>query len=80
LYDPNDAEVRQAWERAGKPLGEPQPESVTWEVIVVDQESLDGSAEMVEAEFPQAKLIRQKPNVGFAGGNNIAWKQARGRY
>ena len=80
LYVPHDPEVQAAWERIGKPIDEIKPEAVTWEVIVVDQESLDGSADMVESEFPQAHLIRQKPNVGFAGGNNIAWKHARGRY
>jgi GT2 family glycosyltransferase len=80
LYDPEDAEVRAAWDKAGKPLGPSVPERVTWETIVVDQQSLDHSAEMVEAEFPQVNLVRQAPNLGFAGGNNVAYRQARGRY
>lgn len=80
LYDPRDPEVMAAWKRACRPLPEPAEERVTWEVIVVDQESLDGSADMVEREFPAVRLIRQKPNIGFAAGNNLAYRHARGRY
>ena len=50
------------------------------EVIVVDNQSHDGSAEMVETEFPQAALIRSERNGGFAYGNNQGLHQARGRY
>jgi hypothetical protein len=35
---------------------------------------------MTEREFPEVHLIRQKPNLGFAGGNNRALKAASGRY
>src|SRR5687768_12176313 len=80
LFDPADPEVRDAWGRAGRPLTESTQERVSWEPIVVDQESLDGSADMVAAEFPQVKLIRQRPNLGFAGGNNVGIRQATGRY
>ena len=80
LYQPQDPDVRTAWQRAGLPLQELTPERVSWEVVVVDQESLDGSPEMVEAEFPQVRLVRQKPNLGFGGGNNVAFRHARGRY
>ncbi len=51
-----------------------------FEVIVVDNNSKDGSAEMVDKEFPQVKLIRNKENVGFARANNRAIRQSRGRY
>jgi GT2 family glycosyltransferase len=80
LFRTGDAEVRQAWEKAGRPLSGVSPEAVSWEVIVVDQQSLDGSPEMVEAEFPEARLVRQAPNLGFAGGNNVAYRHASGRY
>ncbi len=40
------------------------------EVVVVDNASADGSAEMVAEEFPLVRLIASKENLGFAGGNN----------
>ncbi len=42
------------------------------EVVVIDNASADGSAEMVAAEFPQVRLIASPTNLGFAGGNNLA--------
>jgi hypothetical protein len=50
------------------------------EVFVVDNASDDGSVEMVKAKFPQVRLIENTANVGFARANNIALRQARGRY
>lgn len=50
------------------------------EIIVVDNASTDGSAEMVKKEFPQVKLIVSKKNLGFAAGNNLGIPQAKGRY
>jgi glycosyltransferase involved in cell wall biosynthesis len=41
-----------------------------FEVIVVDNASTDGSADMVIREFPTTKLIVNRENLGFAGGNN----------
>ncbi len=49
------------------------------EVILVDNASEDGSADMVAADFPQAVLIRNDRNLGFAAANNQAMKVARGR-
>ena len=80
LYTPEEPSVRAAWERAGHPAPPVIPEGVRWETVVVDQESLDGSAAMAEQEFPQVKVIRQKPNLGFGGGNNVAFRHCRGRY
>jgi N-acetylglucosaminyl-diphospho-decaprenol L-rhamnosyltransferase len=42
------------------------------EIIVVDNASHDGSAEMVAAEFPSVRLIASAQNLGFTGGNNLA--------
>ena len=50
------------------------------EVIVVDNASRDGSAEMVERKFPEIGLIRNDRNLGFAAANNIAFRRSRGRY
>jgi len=43
---------------------------ITFEVCVVDNASSDGSAEMVAAEFPQARLIANTENVGYPSANN----------
>ncbi len=40
------------------------------EIIVVDNASSDGSAAMVAAEFPQVRLLANRQNRGFTGGNN----------
>ena len=40
------------------------------EVIVVDNASSDGSAEMVRRDFPQVRLLANSTNRGFTGGNN----------
>jgi GT2 family glycosyltransferase len=42
------------------------------EVWVVDNASTDGSAEMVRERFPQARLMANETNVGFAAANNQA--------
>jgi GT2 family glycosyltransferase len=50
------------------------------QVIVVDNDSRDGSPEMVEREFPSVRLIRTGRNIGFAAGNNVGIRASRGRY
>ncbi|MBC2722687.1 MAG: glycosyltransferase family 2 protein [Desulfosporosinus sp.] len=54
--------------------------NISFEIIVVDNNSSDGSPEAVEREFPQVKLIRNQENLGFAGANNIGIKAGSGRY
>jgi N-acetylglucosaminyl-diphospho-decaprenol L-rhamnosyltransferase len=49
------------------------------QVIVVDNDSKDGSAEMVAREFPAAELIANRDNLGFGKANNQALPQCRGR-
>src|SRR5208282_6161110 len=56
------------------------PPRRSMEVIVVDNASADATAEMVEARFPDVKLIRSNENLGFAKGNNVAIRQCQGRY
>lgn len=50
-----------------------------FEVIVVDNASRDGSADMVEHEFPEFRLLRQSVNLGFTGGHNLALQHIRGQ-
>lgn len=50
------------------------------EVIVVDNNSSDGSQEMVSRKFKEIKLIRNESNLGFAKANNIGFGVARGKY
>jgi GT2 family glycosyltransferase len=50
------------------------------EILVVDNNSLDGSPQMVEEEFPQVRLLRSEINLGFGSANNLALAYARGRY
>lgn len=53
---------------------------VALETIVVDNGSIDGSPEMVAAEFPEVRLICNSENLGFGRGNNIGMAAATGRY
>ena len=48
------------------------------EVFVVDNASVDGSAEMVRASYPQVHFIANKDNVGFAKANNQALRICHG--
>jgi len=45
-------------------------------VIVVDNNSRDGSKEMVQTFFPEVKLINSGGNIGFGKANNLAFHQA----
>lgn len=50
------------------------------QVLVVDNGSPDGSAELVVDRFPQVELVCNQENVGFARANNQALERALGRY
>jgi GT2 family glycosyltransferase len=49
------------------------------ELIVVDNASGDGTVEMVQAEFPEVRLIVNQENRGYAAGNNQGLEAAHGR-
>ena len=53
---------------------------IATELILVDNASADGSADMVRTEFPEVRLIANANNRGFAAANNQAFEIARGRY
>ncbi len=50
------------------------------EIIVVDNNSKDGSLEFVKKNYPKIILVENKENYGFAKGNNIGYKKAKGEY
>lgn len=52
----------------------------SWEIIVVDNASTDGSAEMIKKEFPKVTLLPQRKNLGFSVSNNIGIRRSTGRY
>lgn len=54
--------------------------NIQLEIFVVDNNSQDGSVDMVAKEFPEVKLIANKENKGFAGANNQAIKLSTGKY
>jgi N-acetylglucosaminyl-diphospho-decaprenol L-rhamnosyltransferase len=54
--------------------------SLSAEVIVVDNASRDETANLVREQYPWVKLIASQENLGFAAGNNLGAKQATGRY
>lgn len=55
----------------------PKPE---WEIIVVDNNSLDHSVEMLREKFKQVQIINNKVNAGFAAANNQGAAQSSGEY
>jgi N-acetylglucosaminyl-diphospho-decaprenol L-rhamnosyltransferase len=55
-------------------------EGLDYQVIVVDNASSDGSADMVARDFPAVRLIRNTENVGFGKANNQGICAGQGRY
>lgn len=50
------------------------------EVFIVDNNSVDGSTDMVRSKFPQFHLIANKQNLGFSSANNQALRISSGKY
>jgi hypothetical protein len=59
---------------------EQNPPSTSYEVIVVDDASADGTSEMVRICFPKVRLLRNEVNRHYAFSNNRAFECARGEY
>lgn len=55
-------------------------EDIEYEIFVVDNNSQDGSIEAIEQLFPNIKIIKNPINAGFGVANNLAIKQANGKY
>lgn len=54
--------------------------SYSMEIILVDNASTDGSADLVRATFPEVIIIQNDSNLGFAKANNIGIRKSKGRY
>lgn len=50
------------------------------EIIVVDNASNDGTADLVRDRFPQVRLVETGGNIGFSRGNNVGVRLAKGKY
>ena len=51
-----------------------------YEVIVVDNASPNESPEIIKEKYPHIHLIKSEKNLGFAGGNNLGVRAAKGEY
>lgn len=47
------------------------------QILVVDNNSSDGSADYINRKYPTVKVLRQKENLGFAGANNLGYEYAK---
>ena len=56
------------------------PFNDTMEVIVVDNASKQDEATLIHKKYPHVIIIRSDTNLGFAGGNNLGIKAAKGKY
>ena len=56
------------------------PFNDTMEVIVVDNASKQDEATLIKNKYPKVNIIRSDNNLGFAGGNNLGIKAAKGKY
>jgi len=50
------------------------------EIFFVDNNSIDGSVNLIEKKYPDVRIIRNEKNLGFSKANNIALKQISGKY
>jgi N-acetylglucosaminyl-diphospho-decaprenol L-rhamnosyltransferase len=56
------------------------PPSEPYEIIVVDDASVDATSEMVRSRFPDVRLFTNETNRHYANSNNLAFEHARGHY
>jgi N-acetylglucosaminyl-diphospho-decaprenol L-rhamnosyltransferase len=54
--------------------------TLAYEVVVVDNASADGSANMVRREFPDGRVLDGHGNVGFSRANNLGFEHCRGSF
>lgn len=51
-----------------------------YEVLVIDNVSTDGSIEYIQTNFPQARIVRNRQNLGYTGANNVGFQTAAGEF
>lgn len=56
------------------------PPSISYEIIIVDNDSQDGHFEAFKNKFPNIKLIKNTGNFGFSHGCNLGANNASGEY
>ena len=54
--------------------------NITYEILLVDNNSMDNSRELVEQNFTDIQKIYLKTNTGYAFANNYAMEQCNGEY
>lgn len=54
--------------------------TVSYEIILVDNASIDNTVNVVQNRFPDVRIIKNKENFGFGKANNIGAQQANGEY
>lgn len=55
-------------------------EGVSFEIIVIDNSSTDGSTDAIRKEFPEVFLVCLEDNLGFGKANNLAARYSSGKY
>ena len=55
-------------------------EQLTYEIIIVDNASPAGDAQVIEFEFSDIVFIKSDENLGFAGANNLGFRHSKGKY
>lgn len=50
------------------------------EIVVVDNASADGTAQLIREEFPEVRVIEAGANLGFAAGNNLGFRSSEAKY
>jgi GT2 family glycosyltransferase len=53
---------------------------LSYEIIVVDNNSFDHVGDILAWQYPEVKFIQAKANIGMGAGNNLGFAKARGRY
>lgn len=55
-------------------------ETYPYEIVIVDNASKGDDVEQIKAAYPEVVVVRSDNNLGFAGGNNLGYKYAKGEY